>query len=168
MKKLLSVFLILFFCMNAVGCEGLNRTLKDKFTRKKKTKEDTSRVVRVADEETYPGAVSYKMHYVYFDAWMTELVNYLGQSRKKDIGNCRRALESLQKMKEFLKEEKAVVLEPYIAKVEELKKDFLSGRITSDTDKNAIKRDLNKLWMAVRREFAPYKLDKEWIKPDTQ
>lgn len=167
-RKTLAVFLILVLGVTAVGCEGLNRTLKDKFTRKKKAQDEASQVVRVADEETYSNAISYKMHYVYFDAWMTELINYLGESRKKDIGNCRRAIESLEKMSEFLKEEKVQALAPYITEMNEVKKDFLAGRLTTDADKNAVKRNLNKLWMDARREFAPYKLDKEWIKPDTQ
>jgi hypothetical protein len=166
-RKILLISLILMFSLSGLGCETLNKALREKFIRKKKGEEEkTKQLIRVEEEEVYPNKIRYKMHYVYWDAWMTELINYLGRSYKKDVANCRRALENLEKMGEFLKEEKTLFLQPYIEELTEAKEDLVQRKITSEIDKKILKRHLKKLWMAVRREFAPYKLDEKWIKPD--
>ncbi len=166
-KKLLFIVLILIFSLNGIGCEGINRALKEKFVRKKKEK-DEKEVIKIGERETYPNEVRYKMHYVYWDAWMTELINYLGVNHKKDVGNCRRALENLEKMADFLKPEKALLLQPYIEELARAKGDLVSGRVNTDVDAKMLKRKINRLSREVRREFAPYKLDKNWIKPDIE
>jgi len=97
-RKILFIFLILIFTLSKLGCAGLNRALKEKFVRKKKEKEEIRQVIKAGEEEVYPNKVRYKLHYVYWDAWMTELINYLGGSHKKDVADCRRALEDLKKM----------------------------------------------------------------------
>ncbi|MFH1855615.1 MAG: hypothetical protein ABH836_00105 [Candidatus Omnitrophota bacterium] len=165
-RKVLFIFLILTLALPLSGCAGLSGTLKDKFVRKKKEEDVAQKFIRT-EEAGYPNEVKYKMHFVYWDAWMTELVNHLGENRKKDMGNCMRALEDMRKMEELLKEEKAKELEVYVSELTQIKEDVVNGKVTSDIDKKIAKRELNNLWMDTKREFALYKLGKEWIKPDT-
>jgi len=166
-KKLLLILLILIFSLNGIGCEGVNRALKEKFVRKKEEK-DEKEIIRIGGRETYPNEVRYKMHYVYWDAWMTEFINYLGVNHKKDVGNCRRALENSKKMAEFLKPEKALLLQPYIEKLARAKSDLVSGIVNSELDAKMLKHRMSRLHREVRRKFAPYNLDKKWIKPDIE
>lgn len=166
--KIVFIFLILIFSLTELGCEGINRALREKFIRKKKSREDIEQVILIEEQETYANKIRYKMHYVYWDAWMTELINYLGANHKKDVANCRRALENLEKMAEFLREEKAQLLQPYIEKLTKAKQDLVSDKVTSEIDAKVLKRKVIRLGREVRRGFAPYKLDEKWIKPEIE
>ncbi len=164
-KKLLFIALILIFSLNGIGCEGINRALREKFVRKKKIN-DEEKIIKIGEQEARPNEIRYKIHYVYWDAWTTELINYLGVNHKKDVGNCRRALGNLEKMAEFLKSEKASLLQPYIERLAQAKEDLVNGKVNTEVAAKILKRRINRLSREVRREFAPYKLDKKWIKPD--
>lgn len=161
------MIILFFFSFNISGCAHINKTLREKFSKKKQdVSEKTQPIIPLQEEETYPNEVSYKLHYAYWDAWMTDLINYLGANKKRDTANCRRAVENLEKMSTFLKEEKADQLKPYFEELTALNKVIRSENLSSESNKRKFERHLREICDEVKIDFSIEKMGGEWIKPN--
>jgi hypothetical protein len=115
MKKL-SVFIMIFFiAAGLAGCDSLQR----KFTRKKKYVKPIPRLYQLKKYDVKPSAALYSKHYAYWQSWMSELIQELGDNHKKDIRCIDEALSQLSDMRNILVQEKAEELYKHIRRIEE-------------------------------------------------
>lgn len=152
-RSVLIGVLAVLIALDCAGCAALQR----KFTRKKK--ETQPSVYYELEKYTKePNEVIYKKHYIFWKTWQEELINKMNeQNNKMNIRCATEAMTNLEDMRRLLKEEKAKEMEPYIAEIRDIKKEF-ENRLITVSRKNRIKSLLEKRYRKIKRDFSYKKI----------
>lgn len=149
MRKL-SVFAMVFFlAVTLTGCDSLQR----KFTRKKKETKPIPRLYQLKKYDVKPSAELYSKHYAYWQSWMSELIQDLGDNHKKDVRCIDEALSQLHDMRNILVQEKADALTKHIRRIEEAREIIIKEGL-SQYNRNQIMLTLEREDRTVKSEFA--------------
>ena len=145
-----SVFAMVFFlAMTLTGCDSLQR----KFTRKKKETKPIPRLYQLKKYDVKPSAELYSKHYAYWQSWMSELIQDLGDNHKKDVRCIDEALSQLHDMQNILVQEKADALTKHIRRIEEAREIIIKEGL-SQYNRNQIIMTLEREDRIVKSEFA--------------
>ena len=96
---------LVFILLISVFETGCGPTWRDKFIRKDKrgAKTDQPVLTLESDEKAlFPPAIRYQQHFAYWKSWHSELLDSLGQTRKRDIRYLAGAIGELRGMAEVL------------------------------------------------------------------
>ena len=113
MRRAISWILAFFMLANLTGCE----TLAKKFRRKPKKTVKMPRMYQIKKYEKKPTPELYKKHYAYWESWQSELIQVLGQNRKKDLLCIDQIISNLQDMQNILVPEKGKEMETHIERL---------------------------------------------------
>lgn len=123
-KALFVLVLAAAVAADLAGCAQLQR----KFTRKKKdtgTKLPHYHPVKEFVKESSPAL--YEKHYVYWRSAQSELLDVLGENRKKDMRCINDIISNLRDMQSILIPEKGAELDPHIARLEVVRTKIATG-----------------------------------------
>ncbi len=149
MRKI-SVFVMVFFIAVALaGCDSLQR----KFTRKKKDTKPIPRLYQLKKYDVKPSVELYKKHYAYWQSWMSELIQDLGDNHKKDVRCVNEALNQIHDMRNILVQEKADTLAKHIRRIEEVREIIVKEEL-SQFNKNQVMMTLEREDRIVKSEFS--------------
>ncbi|MBU1038385.1 MAG: hypothetical protein KJ994_04980 [Candidatus Omnitrophica bacterium] len=148
MRKI-SVFAMIFLlAVTLTGCDALQR----KFTRKKKETKPIPRLYQLKKYDVKPSAALYSKHYAYWQSWMSELIQDLGDNHKKDVRCIDEALSQLHDMRNILVQEKADALTKHIRRIEKSREIIIKEGL-SQYNKNQVLMTLEREDRIVKSEF---------------
>ncbi|MBU0605879.1 MAG: hypothetical protein KKH77_06285 [Candidatus Omnitrophica bacterium] len=148
MRKI-SVFAMIFLlAVTLTGCDALQR----KFTRKKKETKPIPRLYQLKKYDVKPSAALYSKHYAYWQSWMSELIQDLGDNHKKDVRCIDEALSQLHDMRNILVQEKADALTKHIRRIEKAREIIIKEGL-SQYNKNQVLMTLEREDRIVKSEF---------------
>ena len=126
MSKRLWVILLLvvFSISNLTGCASL----KKKFTRKKKKKDELPRYYNIKKYDITPSLELYTKHYIYWKNWNRDLIDNLGKNSKKDRENVNQIIGELVAMRAMLNPPKYDDMQKHLDRMHEIKNYMLKGR----------------------------------------
>jgi hypothetical protein len=161
MRKLICFLLVVVFSLSSLSCA----TLKDKFVRKK-GKEKEEKQVFQATNDVYPPDVRYNNHWIYYEIWVYETIDSMGDNHKKTYNSAQRALYNLKEMQILLKEPWASELNPYITQMASFTKELKSSGLPNPRQKK-IAEELRIQVRDVKKQFSSdVAVANSWIKPD--
>ncbi len=155
MRAVVLVVSLVFFAGTLGGCVSLRR----KFTRKHKKKEETEEIPILEPVEypakVYTAAELYHKHYGLWDNWYNELLFDLSQqqNKRREAFLLSKALDHLKEMRGLLDSEYQKKLDPYIAQLKE-KEQILHDR-TILRDYATLKIKLESIYRKIRKSFKP-------------
>ncbi|MFH1189123.1 MAG: hypothetical protein V1682_00335 [Candidatus Omnitrophota bacterium] len=153
MRKIFIFVIVLFTAASLVGCDSLQR----KFTRKKKETKPVPRLYQVKKYDVKPSVELYKKHYAYWQSWMSELIQDLGDNHKRDVRCVDEALSQLHDMRNILVREKADALTKHIRRIEDVR-DTIVKEDLSQYNKSQVMMTLEREDRIVKSEFAVTKI----------
>ena len=148
-KKMLMAIIIVSIAITLVGCDALQK----KFTRKKKETKPIPKLYQLKKYDVKPSAELYSKHYAYWQSWMSELIQDLGDNHKKDVRCIDEALSQLHDMRNILVQEKADALTKHIRRIEEAREIIIKEGL-SQYNRNQIMLTLEREDRTVKSEFA--------------
>lgn len=103
MKKMVALGLL--FASLSFCAEGCSPQWRKKFIRRSKDVVAPQPILVLQSEQqaTYPPDVRYREHFAYWKSWHSELVNSLGNMRKRDLVNLSGVIGELRSLQELLK-----------------------------------------------------------------
>lgn len=158
MRRAISWILVFFMLVNLTGCE----TLAKKFRRKPKKTVKMPRMYQIKKYEKKPTPELYKKHYVYWESWQSELIQVLGQNRKKDILCIDQIISNLQDMQNILVPEKGKEMEPHIERLIKVKEMIANTDLTK-SNSGYVLRILEREDRLITKNFA-YRKVKDSLK----
>ena len=158
MKRMCAVIMIICVAVTLVGCDSLQK----KFTRKKKETKPIPRLYQIKKYDIKPSVALYSKHYAYWQSWMSELLQDLGQNSKKDVRSVEEALNQARSMQSILVQEKADQLEKQIKEIEEAK-DVIVREELSQFNKSQVLMTLERADRTIKRDFSAKKI-KDYIR----
>ena len=158
MKRIFALIMILSVSLSLIGCDALQK----KFTRKKKEVKPIPRLYQIKKYDIKPSAALYSKHFAYWQSWMSELLQELGQNRKKDARCADEALNQVRGMQNILVKEKADQLEKQISGIEEARDIIVRGEL-SQFNKSQVLMTLERSDRTIKRDFS-IKMIKGYIK----
>ncbi len=161
-----------FFLLSLIGLlvletSGCGPQWKRKFVRKKKqvTVEQPVLVLQSEMEATQPPEVRYQAHFVYWKSWHTELIDYLGEVRKRDLRYLNGTIGELRAMAELISGPPADRLRKILTELSEMEEAWNKAPASSKpsaTDRTRLEK--------LRREIDKnlhYSKVKQWIPSGT-
>ena len=143
------LFLFVVIVLSLSGCA----TLKRKFVRKEKKKEEQKVILALEDYDKFIDYHElYKKHYLLWQYWHDELISSLERNYKKQRVCADQILEHLTALQKYITPDKEEVLEGYIQRLEKIRA-RLYGRSLNDIEKARISRELEKLKRLIDKEF---------------
>jgi hypothetical protein len=158
MRRILAILMVFFLLANLAGCEPLRK----KFIRKKKEPVKMPRIYQLKKYEKKPTPELYQKHYAFWMTWQSELIKVLGENHKKDMRCIEEIISNLKDMQNILIQEKADKLQPHIDKLAKVK-DVIFNEELTQANKDYVKRTLERIERAIKREFT-YKKVKDFLK----
>jgi len=158
MRRAISWILVFFMLANMTGCE----TLAKKFRRKEKKTVKMPHMYQIKKYEKKPTPELYKKHYAYWESWQSELIQVLGQSRKKDLLCIDQIISNLKDMQNILVPEKGKEMEPHINKLTQVKETIINTEITR-ANSDYVLRILEREDRLITKYFA-YRKVKDFLK----
>ena len=149
MKKIFAVMMIICVSVTLVGCDALQK----KFTRKKKETKPIPKLYQIKKYDVKPSAALYSKHYAYWQSWMSELLQDLGQNRKKDTRCIDEALNQARSMQNILVKEKADELQKQINGLEEAR-DVIVREELSQFNRSQVLMTLDRADRTIKRDFS--------------
>jgi len=140
--------MIFLLAVTLTGCDALQR----KFTRKKKETKPIPRLYQLKKYDVKPSAALYSKHYAYWQSWMSELIQDLGDNHKKDVRCIDEALSQLHDMRNILVQEKADALTKHIRRIEKSREIIIKEGL-SQYNKNQVLMTLEREDRIVKSEF---------------
>ena len=162
MRKIVAICLACSLLISLAGCAP---EWQKKFIRKKKDVKKMPRIYQLKRYEKKPSLELYRKHYVYWETWQSELIEVLGNNSKKDTRCVEEAVGQLKDMQYILVPEKGDKLNPHIKNMEQIRDMIVRGDMTQPTNRDYVKRRLERTDRVVKREFSPNKV-KNYIKKD--
>ena len=147
MKRLSVIVTAIFLTMSLTGCEAVQK----KFTRKKKEVK-TPRFYQLKKYTKKPSPELYKQHYAYWESWQEELVQFVGQNRKKDERAIDEAIGHLKDMQNILVPSKAEAMQPHVERMESARTMIFDGELSS-ANKDYVRSNIDREDRAIRRDF---------------
>lgn len=126
MRRAISWILVLFMLINLTGCE----TLAKKFRRKPKKTVKMPRMYQIKKYEKKPTPELYKKHYAYWESWQSELIQVIGNNRKKDLLCIDQIISNLRDMQNILVPDKGKDMESHIDKLIKVREMIVSTDLT--------------------------------------
>ncbi len=148
MKKVFALMMAIVLAISLVGCDALQR----KFTRKKKYTKPVPRIYQMKKYDVKPSTELYSKHYAYWQSWMSELIQDLGDNHKKDVRCIEEAISQIHDMQNILVPEKADAIDKQIGRLEEIR-DTIEKEELSQFNTSRILMDLERVDRTVKREF---------------
>jgi len=162
-KKIWIVLLLVLLIPGLSGCASL----RDKFTRKKKTdKEELPKFYPVREYKIKPSIELYTKHYIFWKNWNKEFLVQLGKNVKKDRQCLENMIMHLQDMKVMLKPPLAEELQEHIETLQSIQPTIYKGRMNVGTE-TRVRRIIEKEYSLVRTTFSYNKVG-EYIASDFQ
>ncbi|MBP7056750.1 MAG: hypothetical protein KBB52_07845 [Candidatus Omnitrophica bacterium] len=153
MKRLALFALVCCVVFGMVGCDAVQR----KFTRKKKAAPKKPRIYQVQKYEKKPTPELYNKHFVYWQTWSGELIEVLGQNKKKDVRCIDEMVGNLKDMQNILVKEKGDELQPHIDTAVDIKNTISRGDMSFSV-RNSVHSTLEREDRAIKREFITSKV----------
>ncbi len=153
MKRLALLIMVVLIASSMVGCDALQR----KFTRKKKAAPKKPRIYQLEKYEKKPTPELYNKHFVYWQTWSGELIEVLGQNRKKDMRCIEEMVGNLKDMQNILSKEKGDALQPHIDTAMDIKNTLNRGDMSFSV-KNSVHSTLEREDRAIKRGFITSKV----------
>ena len=148
MRKIYVFLMVFSIAVSLAGCDSLQK----KFTRKKKDVKPIQRIYQLKKYDVKPSTELYKKHYAYWQSWMSELIQYLGENHKKDVRCVDEALSQLNDMRNILIRDKADELSKHIRRLEEAREIIVKEEL-SQYNKNQVMMTLEREDRMVKSEF---------------
>ncbi len=151
MKKKLGAFILVLALLSLAGCASVQR----KFTRKPKVPEHTASVIPLSEgpyQKKFSNEFYYQSHFTLWKNWQTELIQTLGENRKKVERAAQESLGNLTELKQYLLPEKQAEL---AAQIEALTKitDRVNAGNYSASEIGLMKSELEKIRRIVAANF---------------
>ncbi|MEI8175965.1 MAG: hypothetical protein WCG78_03765 [Candidatus Omnitrophota bacterium] len=152
--------MVSLLCVMVAGC---GTQWQKKFVRKKAANAPGQVFVYEPKEyQNKPNAEIYQASFLYWKAWQQELVERLGDNKKRDSSSFDEALKNLDEMKNCLNEAKRAELDVYMRKIAALSEDYKANDY--DTIRaHQLRQDLSRLSLAIDKSFR-YNAVKNFIK----
>jgi hypothetical protein len=157
MKRWLAAVVIMVVAINLAGCDSVQR----KFTRKKKT----VKAPRIVQEQKYvkkPSPELYEKHFAYWQSWSSEILQDLGDNRKKDRQCIEQIIGQVNDMKNILIPSKGDELAKHIKRYEEVR-DIINREELSQYNKSFVLTTLDREDRLIKNEFCISKV-KNYLK----
>lgn len=148
MRKVIVILIAVSLATGLVGCDAVQR----KFTRKKKYTKPVPRIYQVKKYDVKPSPELYSKHYAYWQSWMSDLLQDLGDNHKKDVRCIEEAIGQIHDMQNILVPEKAEALEKQIGRLEDIR-DTIEKEELSQFNTSRILMDLERVDRTVKRDF---------------
>ncbi len=149
MKKI-KYLIVLALCMALAGCGA---QWKRKFVRKRNAdRPEQVFVYEAKDYQKEPSAERYQKNFVFWKAWMEELIAKLGNNRANDIRSFEESLKNLEEMKYCLKGEKVPEIDVYIGKVKNFYEKYKAGDFDIIASQQ-MRQDLDRLTLKMDKIF---------------
>lgn len=171
MKKLSWIAMFLVVVCVFSGCEKTVSDWKDKFVRKKKPQQKTTRFYKGESyRQEYPNATLYENHYIYWKRWEEELIEALkGDNIVRQQGYLDHSIEEMLSMREYLTDDKKPAFDKYISELQKYQTQIKNGKGGGSNMRTQIRYDISKHFRSVMREFSPDEIEayiKEDVIPD--
>ncbi len=149
---------------NLAGCATMQR----KFTRKPKEPKHTASVIPTEQgpyQKKFSNEFYYKSHFTLWKTWQSELIDSLGENRKKVARAGQEALGHLNDMRQYLLPEKQSELDAQIRELEKIVKRTDAG-LSSASEIGPLRSDLERIRRVVAANFY-YNRVKDQMTPET-
>ena len=157
---------ILFWILMAASLAGC-ATVQKKFTRKVKEPKHTASVIPTEQgpyQKKFSNEFYYKSHFTLWKTWQSELIDSLGENRKKVARAGQEALGHLRDMRQYLLPEKQTELDGPIRELEKIATKTDAGLSASDI--GPLRADLERIRRVVAANFY-YNKVKDQMAPET-
>ena len=147
MKRWFVVIVVAALAVGLTGCDAVQR----KFTRKKKE----TKAPRIFQEKKYekkPTPELYEKHFAYWSSWSSEILQDLGDNRKKDRMCIEQLIGQLNDMKNILVPEKGEELAKHIKRYETAR-DIIFREELSQYNKGFVLTTLDREDRLINNEF---------------
>lgn len=164
MKKRRQFLVWTLVLMNLAGCATVQR----KFTRKPKEPAHTASVIPLDSgpyQKRFSNEFYYKSHFTLWKTWQSELIDSLGENRKKVARAGQEALSHLKDMRQYLLPEKQAEIDLQILELEKIVKRTDAG-IDSASEIGPLRSDLERIRRIVSANFYFNKI-KDQMVPET-
>jgi hypothetical protein len=148
MKRWIIFLSVIFLTASLTGCDALQR----KFTRKKKKEVKHPRFYQLKKYTRKPSPELYKQHFAYWVSWQGEMIQSVGQNRKRDQRAIEEAMGHLKDLRNILIPSKAEGMDPHIENMEQVKEIIFRGDL-SFANKDSVRRTLEREDRAIKRDF---------------
>ncbi|HPM43695.1 MAG TPA: hypothetical protein PLV52_07675, partial [Candidatus Omnitrophota bacterium] len=115
------------------------------------------RIYQVQKYEKKPTPELYNKHFVYWQTWSGELIEVLGQNKKKDVRCIDEMVGNLKDMQNILVKEKGDELQPHIDTAIDIKNTISRGDMSFSV-RNNVHSTLEREDRAIKREFITSKV----------
>ena len=136
-----------------IGCEAFVK----KFTRKPKVEKPPEEMVLTPQE--YPSLYqnkeeAYRQYFLFWKSWQDQLISALlsVSSHKKQLSCIDEAIKNLEELKTMLNEEKQEELEPYLAKMDNLRENISRDIYFASVNSN--RYEAEKIKRNILRDFS--------------
>lgn len=153
MKRIATFIIVICLAVSLVGCDAVQR----KFTRKKKAAPKKPRIYQLKKYEKNPTPELYNKHFVYWQTWSGELIEVLGENRKKDARCIEEIVSNLKDMQNILVKEKADGLQKHIDRAEDARTTIMRGDMSFSV-KASVKNTIEREDRAIKRDFITKKI----------
>ena len=157
MRKTLLVVVAVFVALNLISCDAVQR----KFTRKQK-KVKTPHIVQEQKYVKMPTPELYEKHFSYWQSWSSEILQDLGDNRKKDRQCIEQLIGQANDMRKILVPEKGDELARHIRRYEEVR-DVIVREQLSQYNRNFVRTTLDREDRLINNDFCISKV-KNYIK----
>lgn len=159
-----TVALILLVGMLAGTETGCSREWKKKFVRKNKKTAESPQPVLVMESDvnaTHPPEVRYQEHFAYWKSWNGELLDSLGQTRKRDARRLSGVINELQSLQSLLTGPPAEHLRRILVELSDIET-ALNQSPETGTVLPSLRSRLERIQREVNRDFYYAKI-KPWL-----
>ncbi len=163
MKNGTKILLWILIAANLAGCASMQK----KFTRKAKEPKHTASVIPTEQgpyQKKFSNEFYYKSHFTLWKTWQSELIDSLGENRKKVARAGQEALGHLRDMKQYLLPDKQAELDSQIHDMEKIVTKTDTG--VSASEIGPLRSDLEKVRRLVAANFY-YNKVKDQMTPET-
>lgn len=157
MRRWLSVMVVVAVALSLTGCDAVQR----KFTRKEK-KVKAPRIVQEQKYEKKPTPELYEKHFAYWQSWSSEILQDLGDNRKKDRQCMEQLISQANDMRNILIPEKGNELAKHIKRYEEVR-DVINKEELSQYNRNFVLTTLDREDRLIKNDFCISKV-KNYLK----
>lgn len=158
LKRLLALGLVCCFLVS-----GCSQEWRRKFMRKRKNVSPPQAVLVLQSDvqATHPPEVRYQEHFAYWKSWHSELINSLGQIRKRDMAYLNGCIGELRSLAQLLSGPPAERLRKILEELGDLQQKWEAQPSTGYAT-STVRSRLDQLQREINRDFY-YSKVKKWI-----
>jgi len=158
-RKILVFSLIMMLGLTS-GC----RSLRKKFTRKKKKAKEVAVYVDFKDYPDKPSREAYINYYLFVRGWLDDLIEALkkGTSYKRQRRAINEVIMNLEQIITFYSTEGKDAVYPIYEKLQDLRKEMVRSPNMSESKRNSVIRKIEQLKRRFEKDFN-YRDAEEWM-----